>query len=62
MERYVNGKVLAMIPYGKVEKWPSIPRAGLLDRLSQKNIAFACSDQIPAIGPFKAPITEKCSL
>jgi hypothetical protein len=43
-----------MIPYGKVPKWPSIPRARLLNRFVEKNVAFARSDQAPPpSGPFK---------
>ncbi len=44
-----------MIPYGRVDKWPTIPRAGLLESLKQKHAEFARSDQAPTTGsPFSA--------
>jgi hypothetical protein len=53
VERYVTGDVRAMLPYGKVDKWPSIPRDGLLTCLADKKVAVARSDQAPApAGPF----------
>lgn len=48
VERYVNGGLRVMLPYGKVDKWPSIPRAGLLTALAGKNVAVARSDEAPA--------------
>lgn len=55
VERYVNDGLQVMLPYGKVDKWPSIPRAGLLNTLASKNVAVARSDEAPAVGrPFRA--------
>jgi beta-lactamase superfamily II metal-dependent hydrolase len=48
VERFMNEKVRAMLPYGTVAKWPSIPRQGLLTRLKQKKVLFARSDATPA--------------
>jgi beta-lactamase superfamily II metal-dependent hydrolase len=56
VDRYLSGKTLAMIPYGKVNQWPSIPRAGLLDRLKEKKAAFARSDESSAPVPFSVMV------
>lgn len=59
VERYVNDGVRVMLPYGKVDKWESIPRAGLLAALSGKNVAFARSDEVPAAkGVFQAVVED----
>jgi beta-lactamase superfamily II metal-dependent hydrolase len=55
VERFVNEKVRAMLPYGRVDKWPTIPKPGLLKSLTEKQAEFARSDQEPATGsPFSA--------
>lgn len=55
VERYLKSDVRAMLPYGKVDMWPSIPRAGLLTTLAGKNVAVArCDEAPPAGGPFRA--------
>lgn len=54
VDRYVSDRVLAMIPYGKVDQWPTIPRAGLLTKLAEKKVAFARSDDSSVSIPFKA--------
>jgi hypothetical protein len=48
----MKSTMLAMLPYGKVEQWPTIPRAALFDRLSEKKIPFARSDESSAPPPF----------
>jgi len=52
VDRYVSDKVVAMIPYGKVDKWPMIPRAGLLTKFDDKQVKFARSDASSAPSPF----------
>jgi beta-lactamase superfamily II metal-dependent hydrolase len=48
VERYIKDGVRVMLPYGKVDKWPSIPRTGLLTALAERNVALARCDQAPA--------------
>jgi beta-lactamase superfamily II metal-dependent hydrolase len=45
--RYIKGKVRAMIPYGLGAKWPTIPRQGLIDYLTAQNSPFVRSDSAP---------------
>lgn len=45
VERFMRKGIAAMLPYGKVAKWPSIPRAQLLERLDQLDVAVARADQ-----------------
>jgi len=47
VERYVKKDQLAMLPYGMVAKWPSIPRAKLLQALHEKGVVMARSDEAP---------------
>jgi hypothetical protein len=58
VDRYISKKVLAMIPYGKVDRWPAIPRAGLLTRLSEKSVAYARSDQNSVQPPFTVTVED----
>jgi beta-lactamase superfamily II metal-dependent hydrolase len=53
VERHVGASAIAMLPYGQVAKWPSIPRAGLLTRLQEKKVVLARSDQTPP-APFSS--------
>lgn len=54
VERYVNEGLRVMLPYGRVDKWPNIPRSGLLTTLAGKNVVVARSDEVPAAGePFQ---------
>ena len=53
VERYISERVLAMIPYGKVDRWPTIPRAGLLTRFNDKKVNFARSDVSSVTSPFQ---------
>lgn len=50
VERYVGSQAKVMLPYGKVERWPSIPRAGLLQALEQKGVVVLRPDQAPPAG------------
>lgn len=55
VQKYVNASVRAMIPYGHVAKWPTIPKRELLDLMTLKQAAFARTDQAPLPGsPFTA--------
>jgi beta-lactamase superfamily II metal-dependent hydrolase len=56
VERYISDRVLAMIPCGKVDQWPMIPRAGLLTRLNEKKVMFARSDVSSVPSPFKVTL------
>jgi hypothetical protein len=47
VDRFMKAGTLAMLPYGKVEKWPSIPRAGLLERLQKQQVILARADEAP---------------
>jgi beta-lactamase superfamily II metal-dependent hydrolase len=58
VERYITDRVLAMIPYGKVDRWPTIPREGLLTKLNDKKIMFARSDVSSAPSPFKVTLDD----
>jgi beta-lactamase superfamily II metal-dependent hydrolase len=58
VDRYVSERVLAMIPYGKVDQWPAIPRAALLTRFSEKKVLFARSDEVSTPAPFKATVED----
>jgi beta-lactamase superfamily II metal-dependent hydrolase len=53
VERFMSDRVRAMIPYGLVPKWPSIPRKGLIDRFVEKSISFARSDMKPSSSLFQ---------
>jgi hypothetical protein len=49
VERFMTPSTLAMLPYGRVDKWPSIPRQGLINRLQQKQVLVARADApVPA--------------
>ena len=56
VDRYVSDRVLAMIPYGNVDQWPTIPRTGLLARFNEKKVLFARSDEVSTPAPFKATV------
>ena len=59
VERYVSDRVLAMIPYGKVDRWPTIPRAGLLTKFNDKKVKFARSDVSAVPAPFKVTLVDE---
>ena len=56
VDRYIKDGVFAMMPYGKVDQWPTIPRAGLLTRLNEKKVIFARSDEPTAAPDFKVAL------
>lgn len=50
VEDYLGPNVHVMLPYGTVDRWPGIPRPGLLQRLHEKGASIARSDEIPPDG------------
>jgi len=51
--RFLTNRVRTMLPYGKVAKWPDIPRTKLLECLKNQGVSFARSDEPAGAGqPF----------